>query len=88
MKTQLTKLLLFLGGAFIVALILGMVLQSCTPVRKVNVHSHRNYYERHRANTYTSPTWVPGYGVILQTHIVPNRFIRQKNQRTRVQRKH
>ena len=29
MKQQLVKLLLYLGGAFIVALILGIILQSC-----------------------------------------------------------
>jgi hypothetical protein len=92
MKTQLIKLLLFLGGTFIVALILSIILQSCTPIRYVNVHSTHNYYETHRYNTYTSPTWIPGIGIILQTHIIPKRFIqRQPQQRTqshRAPRKH
>ena len=35
MKNQLVKLGLFLAGAIIVALILGTLLQSCTPVRVV-----------------------------------------------------
>ena len=37
MKQQLIKLLLFLGGAFIVSLILGMLLQSCTHVQYVYI---------------------------------------------------
>ena len=53
---------------FILGLIL--VLGSCTPVRYVNFHSRHNFYERHRHNTYTSPTWIPGRGVTLETHII------------------
>ena len=48
-----------------------MIFASCEPVRYVNVHSHRNYYQRHRATTYTAPVWVPGRGVILQTQPIP-----------------
>ena len=44
---------------------------ACTPVRYVNVHSHRNYYQKHRATTYTAPVWVPGRGVVLQTQPIP-----------------
>jgi hypothetical protein len=87
MKQQFLKLGLYLGGVLIVALILGVILQSCTPVRYVNVESRHNYYEHHRYNTYTSPMWVPGYGVILQTHIIPKRFIqRQPQQRVEIKR--
>lgn len=88
MKKQLVKLALYLGGAFIVALILSIILQSCTPTRYVNVHSRHNYYETHRYNTYTSPTWVPGMGVMLETHIVPYRFLQKRTQQTRPARKH
>lgn len=81
MKQQLIKLALYLGGAFIVALIVGILLQSCTPVRYVDFNSRHNYYEHHRYNTYTSPIWIPGHGVILQTHIVPNRHFPQRQYR-------
>jgi len=87
MKNQLIKLALYLGGAFIVALILGMLLQSCEPIRYVNFQSKHNYYERHRHNTYTSPIWIPGHGVMLQTHIVPYRFSQQRPQQNRPTRK-
>jgi hypothetical protein len=50
--------------AFILFALIG-----CMPVKRVNVSSRHNYYERHRFNTYTSPTWIPGRGVILETHI-------------------
>jgi len=53
-----------LSVLFIIFLIIG-----CMPVRRVNVNSRRNYYEKHRYNTYTSPTWIPGQGIILETHI-------------------
>ena len=58
-------------------LALILLLGACTPMRYVNVdvHSRHNYYERHRYNTYTSPIWVPGMGIILQTHILPKRQI-------------
>lgn len=59
----------------ILALLL-LVAAACSPVRHVDVTSRHNYYERHRVNTFTSPTWVPGYGIVLQTHIVPYRFVR------------
>ena len=50
-------------------LVLLFILIGCMPVRRVDVSSRHNYYERHRINTYTSPTWIPGRGVILETHI-------------------
>jgi hypothetical protein len=55
---------------FILFLLVG-----CLPVRRVNVASRHNYYERHRFNSYTSPTWVPGVGIVLETHIyrLPNK---------------
>lgn len=58
-----------------------IVASACSPVRHVDVTRHNNYYERHRMNTFTSPTWVPGFGVILQTHIIPYRSLKsyQKN---------
>ena len=49
--------------------ILLFLLIGCMPVRKVDVSSRYNYYEKHRINTYTSPTWIPGRGIILETHI-------------------
>ena len=50
-------------------LVLVFILIGCMPVRRVDVSSRHNYYERHRINTYTSPVWIPGRGIILQTHI-------------------
>jgi hypothetical protein len=50
-------------------LVLIFVLIGCMPVRKVDVSSRHNYYQKHRYNSYTSPTWIPGRGVILETHI-------------------
>lgn len=54
---------------FILFLWATMFLASCRPVREVNVLSRHNYYQKHRFNTYTSPIWIPGRGVILETHI-------------------
>ena len=63
---------------FVIFLLIG-----CVPVRRVDVASRHNYYERHRFNSYTSPTWIPGYGIILETHILPKyRFIQPKAPRT------
>ena len=59
------------------ALFIIVMFASCVPVRYVNVHSHRNYYQRHRATTYTAPIWVPGRGVLLQTHPIPPSKFRQ-----------
>ena len=69
------KLLVLVFGIFF--------LIGCMPVRKVNVYSRNNYYERHRFQSYTSPTWIPGYGIILETHIIPkHRYIKPKAGRT------
>lgn len=65
---------------FILFLWIVMFMASCTPVKYVNFNSRHNYYERHKYNTYTSPMWIPGHGIILQTHIVPKRFIPQRQQ--------
>jgi hypothetical protein len=62
---------------FILFLWITMFLASCTPVRYTNVKHHNNYYKRYRIDTYQSPIWIPGFGVILQTHIVPKRFIQR-----------
>ena len=51
-----------------------LLLASCTPVRYVNVNSHRNYYQRHRFETYTVPVLVPGRGVMLQTLPIPRQY--------------
>jgi len=61
------------------------LLVGCMPVRRVNVASRHNYYERHRYNTYTSPTWVPGVGIVLETHIyrLPKRSYAPKVRRER-----
>ena len=59
------------------ALFIIVAFTACTPVRYVNVHSHHNYYQRHRSTTYTSPVWVPGQGVLLQTQPVPPQYRRQ-----------
>ena len=66
--------------AFILFALIG-----CMPVKRVNVSSRHNYYERHRFNTYTSPTWIPGRGVILETHIyrLPKRSYAPKVRRGR-----
>lgn len=53
----------------LLAVILLVGIASCTPVRYVNVERKHNYYQRHRFNTYTSPTWIPGRGIVLETHI-------------------
>lgn len=54
----------------ILSLFLTIILLSgCESVRYVNVSRKHNYYQRHRQNTYTIPTWVPGRGIMLETRI-------------------
>jgi hypothetical protein len=53
------------------AILILILFVGCEPVRYVNVHSHHNYYQRHRINTYTAPIWIPGRGPILRTYTVP-----------------
>lgn len=48
MKKQLIKLALFLGGASIIALILSVLLQSCTPVRYVYVDPQDSVVKKQR----------------------------------------
>ena len=66
-------------------LVMLFLLIGCMPVRRVNVASRHNYYERHRFNSYTSPTWIPGRGIILETHIyrLPKRSYAPKVRRGR-----
>ncbi len=66
-------------------IILLFILVGCMPVRRVNVSSRHNYYERHRHNSYTSPTWISGRGIILETHIyrLPKRSYAPKVRRGR-----
>ena len=66
-------------------LVLIFVLIGCMPVRKVDVSSRHNYYQRHRYNTYTAPTWIPGRGIILETHIYrsPKRSYAPRDRRER-----
>jgi hypothetical protein len=57
---------------FVVIMFIG-----CAPTRHfVNVEKRNNYYQKHRHNTYTIPTWVPGFGILLETRIYRpyNRF--------------
>ena len=55
-------------------LLLIIVSWGCRPVRYVNVHRKHNFYETHRYTTYTTPMWIPGRGIILETHIIaPNK---------------
>ena len=58
-------------------LIVIVLFASCIPVRYVDVHSKRNYYQRHRSAGGGGPTWVPGIGVVLETHIIPSRQSRR-----------
>jgi uncharacterized protein YceK len=46
-----------------------ILLSSCDSVRYVNVNNKHNYYQKHRYNTYTIPTWIPGKGIMLETRI-------------------
>ena len=50
-------------------LMLIIFLGACTPVRYVNVERKHNFYQKHRSNTYTIPTWVPNVGVVFETRI-------------------
>ena len=61
---QILKKLGFFG------ILISFFLISCMPVRVVDISSRHNYYERHRYNSYTSPIWIPGHGVVLQTYRV------------------
>jgi hypothetical protein len=54
----------------IITLLVLILLVGCIPVKVVNVERKHNYYQRHRTTTYTSPIWIPGHGIVLQTHKV------------------
>ena len=54
---------------FIAIILLFVLIGSCTPHHYVNTRKKHNYYENHRYNTYTSPTWIPNRGIVLETHI-------------------
>lgn len=51
----------------IITLLVLILLVGCVPVRVVNVERKNNYYQRHRTTTYTTPIWIPGHGIVLQT---------------------
>jgi len=67
------------------ALFILIMFASCEPFRyaEVNMHSHHNYYSRHRFNTYTAPVWIPGRGAILQTLPTPPRYYYRPSRRGR-----
>lgn len=69
MKQQITKLLLFLGGALIVTLILGMLLQSCTPVRITEVYTTDSTGKTTKTVTKYYPQ-NDGYSVQPDIHII------------------
>jgi hypothetical protein len=84
MKKQLVKVALYLGGAFIVALILGIILQSCTPLQYVYVDPKDSVVRKQRViydNLYVpSPLFfnyglgVPYYNpIIIQRPIITPR---------------
>ncbi len=54
----------------IITLLVLILLVGCVPVKIVNVESKHNYYQRHRTTAYTTPIWIPGHGIVLQTHKV------------------
>jgi hypothetical protein len=69
MKNQLVKLALFLGGAVIVALILGAVLQSCTPVRITEVYTTDSTGKTTKTVTKYYPQ-NEGYSVQPDIHVI------------------
>lgn len=92
MKNQFIKLLLFMGGAFIVALMLSILLQSCTPVRYVYVDQKDSVVKKQRIiydNLYVPSPFSFNYGwrvpyyynpIIIQRRvIVPQRPTIQPN---------
>ena len=99
MKKQLVKVTLYLGGAFIVALILGIVLQSCTPLQYVYVDPKDSVVKRQRVmydNLYVPSPLFFNYGwgapyynpIIIQRQrpiVVPRRPIVQPNRWIRPQ---
>lgn len=90
MKQQLVKLLLYVGGMCIVTLILGILLQSCTPVRYVYVDQKDSVVKKQRViydNLYMPSPFFFNYGwgvpfynpIIIQRHrpiVVPQRPVR------------
>ena len=52
----------------IFTLLVLILLVGCVPVKVLNPERTHNYYQRHRATTYTTPIWIPGHGIVLQTH--------------------
>jgi hypothetical protein len=71
-KDSTMKKIITICIGFILFLLISMFLASCTPSMYVNPASKHNYYNRYRAETYTSPTWIPGVGIVLETpHIIP-----------------
>lgn len=58
-----------------ILVLLLIIVSACSPVRRVGIARHYNYYEVPRINTFTTPVWVPVFGIILQTHIIPYRSL-------------
>lgn len=54
---------------YIIFILLITLIFGCATPKYVNFETRRNYYQRHRYNTYTIPVWIPGRGVLLETHI-------------------
>ena len=78
MRKQLVKVALYLGGAFIVALILGIILQSCTPLQYVYVDPKDSVVRKQRViydNLYVpSPLFFNyGWGVPYYNQIIIQR---------------
>jgi uncharacterized protein YceK len=54
----------------VILLFFVLMMFGCGSTRHfVNVERRNNYYQHHRYNTYTAPTWVPGFGILLETRI-------------------
>lgn len=69
MKNQLIKLGMFLSGAIIVALILGALLQSCTPVRVIETITTDSTGKSIKTKTkYYQQT--DGYSVQPDIHVI------------------
>ena len=77
---------LLVTGLFILLILILFAMVGCQPVRYVNIHSHRNYYNKHRATTYTAPIWMPNRGVLLQQFYAPK--LKQPRQPVRQRGKH
>ena len=63
----------------LLAIFLLLIMVSCSPVRYANLQRKHNCYQRHKTTTYTIPMWIPGRGILLETHtITPHRVHKKK----------